>query len=193
MIVWAIFLIFGPLVIVALATGYAWPQTAPFRAAFVATASMSIGAAMVVYLVVSAIVASRPMLAKVAVAFALVAVTTRVGVFVASAMPVIKAEQLRARLVATRGASIRRQLRRDRTAISILPAPMIDPKAQAYDLLFAGQPQIGFLVSMIRAYYGIPTDARLDIVPTQPSGYCLRAVSVPWVGIQSCEQLPDRS
>lgn len=127
LIVWASFLLFVPAVCVAEATGYAGSQGAPYRAAFIATASIAAGAGVLAYLTVDLVVAVRPRLVKAVVPVALLTLAIGVSYFVNAAMPVIRAERLRAGLMASRAASISMQLRERRTVIAMVPAPLIDP------------------------------------------------------------------
>jgi hypothetical protein len=188
LIVWAWFLMFAPLVVVAEMTGYAgW--NAPHRAAFIATASMAASVAVVTYVVAGLAVAARPRLGVLVVPLALLAMAIGVGDFANAASPVIRAEHLRATLMASRAVSIRRQVQFHRSVIWIVPAPLIDPETEAYDLMYAGKPTWPFLVPAIREYYRVPARDGVEIIKRQPRGYCLPNVSVPWFGVRSCQQL----
>ena len=189
LLIWAVFLIFAPLLIVAAATGYAGSQLAPYRTVFVATALAAAGVAVLAYLVVSAVVIVRPMLSRAVLPVASVTLSIGIGVFVVSALPVIRAEQLRATLVDARAISVRRQLQRHPSEVLITPAPMIDQHTQAYDLLFGDARQIDYVIDGIHQYYGIPAAVQLRIARAQPHEYCLPEVSVPWFGVRSCGQL----
>ncbi|MHB1572146.1 MAG: hypothetical protein ACYC0H_23480, partial [Solirubrobacteraceae bacterium] len=189
LIAWGAFLLFVPLLIVAVMTGYAGAAIAPYRTAFIATASMAAGVGVLTYLAAGLAVAARPSVRPLLTPVALLAMAIGVGGFVHSASPVIRAERLRATLMASRAASIRRQLQLHKTVISIMPAQLIDPRTQAYDLLYGHRPPFAFLVPAIREYYRVPARDAVDIIERQPRGYCLPNVSIPSFGVQSCEQL----
>jgi hypothetical protein len=184
---------FAPLAVVAVMTGYA-NGTAPHRTAFIATASIAASVAVVTYVVAGLAVAARPRLGVLVVPLTLLAMAIGVGGFVNSASPVIRAEHLRATLMASRAASIRRQLQLHRTVISIVPAPLIDPETEAYDLFYAREPFQAnspwpFLVPAIREYYRVPARDAVEIIKLQPRGYCLPDVSITGFGVLSCQQL----
>lgn len=189
LIAWAAFLLFAPLAVVAVMTGYAGSVIAPYRTAFIATASMAAGVGVLTYLAAGVAVAARPGLRGLLVPVALLTMAVGVGGFANSASPLIRAERLRATLMASRAASIRRQLQLHGTVISIVPAQLIDPTTQAYDLFYARKPPYPFLVPAIREYYRVPARDTVDIIKLQPHGYCLANVSVPWFGVRSCELL----
>lgn len=189
LIAWAAFLLFAPLVVVGVMTGYAGSTIAPYRTAFIATASIAAGVGVLTYLAAGVAVAARPSLRGLLVPVALLTMAIGVGGFANSASPLIRAERLRATLMASRAASIHRQLHLHRTVISIVPAPLIDPTTQAYDLFYARKPPYPFLVPAIREYYLIPARDAVDIVKLQPRDYCLANVSVSWFGVRSCELL----
>jgi hypothetical protein len=188
LIAWFWFLMWAPLVVVAVMTAYAG-STAPHRTAFIVTASMVASVAVMTYVVAGLAVAARRRLGVLVVPLSLLAMAIGVGGFANSASPVIRAEHLRATLMASRAASIRRQVQFHRTVIWIVPAPLIDPETDAFDLLYAGKPTWSFVVPAIREYYRVPARDAVEIIKLQPRGYCLPNVSVPRFGVRSCQQL----
>lgn len=192
MLIWSVFLFVVPLIIVAVATGYSGAPLASYRAVFVATASMGVGTAILAY-ALAAMTASAGRRSSIATSLAaIVAVGVGVVGFVITATPVIAAEHLRAHTVAIRAASIHQQLRGHPGAISVTPAPLIDPATGAFDLIFGGRFQFDYVVGGIRIYYRIPAAVKLRIVSTQPGGYCLAGVDAPFGGIRACGQLAGR-
>ncbi|MGO9791568.1 MAG: hypothetical protein ACLP8S_19315 [Solirubrobacteraceae bacterium] len=187
LLIWTVYLMIAPRLIVALVTGISIAPVAFYRTAFIATACMTIAVAVLTYLFASAVVDERPSMSVAVVPAAAVAVVVGGAMFVASALPLIRAEELRATLVAARAVFISRQLHQHGHQIWIMPAPLLYPQTQAFDLGFGDIKQPGYVLPALRGYYGIPTSARVRVASAQPPGYCLSGVSVPWLGIRACE------
>ncbi|MGH2872904.1 MAG: hypothetical protein ACRDL5_10655 [Solirubrobacteraceae bacterium] len=189
LVIWALFLCCVPMVTVGVTTGYSGLTLATSRTAWVATASIAMGEALVAYVIAAAIVAAKPMLARVAVPTAAVAVAVALLAFQADARSVIRAERLRRTAFAARAMSIRRQLRNGRRSVAVAPLPLIDPNVDAYDLRFGTRLQFVFVLDGIRAYYRIPRDVRIHVIETQPLNYCLPHVRVGAFGVKPCSEL----
>ena len=84
-------------------------------------------------------------------------------------------------MMASRAASINRQLQLHRTVVSIMPAQLIDPQTQAYDMLYGHRPPFAILVPAIREYYRVPARDSIDVIKRQPRGCCLANVKHPLV------------
>jgi hypothetical protein len=193
MAAWGVFMIAAPLVIVALMTTFAGSTeggVAPYRAAFLMTYAAAFGVTLLTYASVSW---RRFELSPVAARWAL-AVVTGLGVAALyhQARPVMRAETKYAARVAQRAALIKRELAVDRTTITVLPAPLLYQRTQAFDLAF-NDPEHhdsgSWLLRFMPRYYGIPTPDRIEIPTAQPTAYCLPGVTLPWAGVASCERL----
>jgi hypothetical protein len=194
-VAWAAFLLVVPWLVTSALTAWGGSTESggrsPFRAAFLITGSVTVGA----ILLVLALLSQVPQLLSQARAAALGLVLVAGGLvgLAHKATPVIRAERMRAEAVAQRTASIGRQLAGDHSTIRIVPAPLLTVETQAYDLSFVPQrQQVAWIVEFLRSYYGIPPGDRLDIPGRQPADYCLPGVAAPWVGVRSCEQLRAR-
>lgn len=195
LVAWAAFLLVVPWLVTSALTAWGGSTESggrsPFRAAFLITGSVTVGA----ILLVLALLSQAPQLLSQARAAALGLVLVAGGLvgLAHKATPVIRAERMRAEAVAQRTASIGRQLAGDHSTIRIVPAPLLTVETQAYDLSFVPQrQQVAWIVEFLRSYYGIPPGDRLDIPGRQPADYCLPGVAAPWVGVRSCEQLRAR-
>lgn len=191
--IWAWFLCFVPLVAVGVSTGYSGLTLATSRTAWVATASIAMGEALVAYVIAAAVVAASPTLARVAVPTAAIAVAVALLAFQADARSVIRAERLRRTAFGARAISIRRQLLQARRTVAVAPLPLVDPNVDAYDLRFGTKLQFVFVLDGIRAYYRIPRDVRIRVIETQPLDYCLPHVRVGNFGVRSCSELAPAS
>jgi hypothetical protein len=193
MAAWGVFMIAAPLVIVALMTTFAGSTeggVAPYRAAFLMTYAAAFGVALLAY---ASAASSRFELSPLVVGWAL-AVVTGLGVAALyhQARPVLRAETKYAARVAQRAALIKRELAAERTTITLLPAPLLYQRTQAFDLAFNDpnhHDSGSWLLRFMPRYYGIPARDRIEVPTAQPAGYCLPGVTVPWAGVASCEQL----
>ncbi len=190
---WGVFMIAVPLVIVALMTTYAGSTeggVAPYRAAFLMTSAAATGVALLIYAADPRdTFAFSPL-----VAAGSLTVVTGLGVLALyhQARPVIRAEAKYAARVAQRASLIKRELAAGRTTVTLLPAPLLYQRTQAFDLAFNDpdhRDSGSWLLHFMPGYYGIPSHDRIVIPPTQPAGYCLPGVTVPWAGVASCEEL----
>jgi hypothetical protein len=191
--VWGAFMIAVPLVIVALMTTYAGSTeggVAPYRAAFLMTFAAAFGVALLSYVVASW---CRFELSPLAAGCALTLVTgLGVAALYHQARPVIRAETKYAARIAQRAALIKSELAAGRTTITLLPAPLLYQRTQAFDLAFNDpnhHDSGSWLLRFMPRYYDIPTRDRIEIPTAQPAAYCLPGVAVPWAGVAPCEQL----
>jgi hypothetical protein len=189
---WAMFLLLVPWLLTSALTAWAGStesnDRSPFRTSFLFTSSVTLAIAAFVLLLLSAfptVLSSRRA--------TLVALILSVGGIVGFAhhtAPIIRAERMRARVVALRDSSVRRQLSEHRRSIMLQPAPLLTVYTQGFDLSFAPvDEQRRWLVSALRSYYGIPAADHVVIAQTQPRGYCLPGVAASWVGVRSCQEL----
>lgn len=190
--VWALFLLVVPWLVTAALTAWGGStesgDRSPFRAAFLATGSVALGLALIVFLALSLLPRLLSQTRATVLAVLMVALGT-VGI-AHKAGPIIRAERLRAHLVSERSVSVRRQLAAGRTTIELAPAPLLTVFTQALDLSFtplSGQ-RSGW-VEDVELYYGIPSRDRVRIEAAQPRDYCLPGVAATWVGVRSCQEL----
>jgi hypothetical protein len=160
LILWAGFLLVMPLLVASVMVGYAGGPV-PYRAAFVATTAVTASIGLLMY------VAGRITLRDRSPAWllpgAVVALVVAVITFQQTAAPVISAEHVRQSAAAARAASIRQQLQEHPRVVSVMPVPLIDPRTEAYDLVFGPHRQLGYVLGEIRTYYGIPSAVRLAL------------------------------
>jgi hypothetical protein len=191
--IWGAFMIVVPLIIVALMTTYAGSTeggVAPYRAAFLMTFAAALGVALLTY----AVACSIRLEAYPLVASAALVVLTGVGVAALyhQARPVMHAEAKYASRLAQRAALISSELKAGDTTITLLPAPLLYQRTQAFDLAFDDphhHDSGSWLLRFMPRYYGIPGNDRIEVPTIQPPTYCLPGVAVPWAGVASCEQL----
>jgi hypothetical protein len=186
---WCIFLFCVPLLAVDISTALAGTTLAAPRTAYVAVAFIGAGVATFTYMVAAALFEARPRSAAFFGPAAAGAFAAAVVGFGSAALPVIRAEQLRQTALDARAVSIRRQLATRPSSVAVTPAPLLVRDTGAYDFNFGHRAQYPWVVDGVRAYYGIPARTALRVRPSQPWSYCLNAVTVPWDGAQSCEQL----
>lgn len=186
LLIWSAFLFVVPLVILALATGYSGAPLATSRTAFVAGASMAAGTAILAYALAAMAASAGRRACRGSSLIAVAAIGVGIAGFASTTRPVIAAEHLRAQAVAARAASVRAQLARHPPAISLMPAPLIDPMTGAYDLIFGNPYQFDYVLASLRTYYRVPTATQLHVVWTQPRGYCIAGVGVHLLGVRPC-------
>jgi hypothetical protein len=191
-VAWATFLLLAPWLLTSALTAWAGStesdDRSPFRASFLFTSSVTLAVAVFVVLLLSAfptVLAGRR-----ATLIAVLLSVAGIVSFAHHTAPIIRAESLRADVVAVRDSSVRRQLSEHRRSILLAPAPLLTVYTQAFDLSFATMgKQRAWLISALRRYYGIPAADHVVIARTQLRGYCLPGVAASWVGVRSCQEL----
>ncbi len=192
LVAWAGFLIAVPWLMTSALTTWGGSLESggrsPFRVAFLISGSVAVAVALLTI----ASLARFPLLLKRSGA-SLLALALVVGGSAGLAVRMrqtITAERMRAHALTLRSRSVAAALDEHRSTITLTPAPLLSVDTQAYDLSFAPlRQQRGWVVALVRQYYGIPGGTRIQIVARQPRDYCLPNVSASWVGVQSCQEL----
>lgn len=187
--VWCLFMSCVPMFVMDASTAYAGGTVAPPRAAYTATACIGIAVAIFAYVLAATLVSTSSRLTGVLNPAATIAFLSAVVGFGLVTAPVIRAERLRQTALQARTRSIRGQIALHRRAILIEPAPLIIFDTSAFDLRFQHHKQYVWVTEGLRQYYAIPKRTVLRVSPTQPRAYCLDGITVPWAGVQSCQQL----
>ena len=95
---------------------------------------------------------------------------------IASALPdavqLIQAESARARLVATRDASVQEQLKDGAKAIEVTPAPLLVYPTDARDFEYEKAQSKDWFELGYRTWFGIPFETPFVFDPQPPAGYC---------------------
>jgi hypothetical protein len=189
---WAVFLLAVPWLITAALTAWGGSTESgghsPFRAASLPVGCVAVALMLVVWLALSRF---PTFLARPHATLLALALVTAGGVGLAhKAGPIIRAESMRTDALDRRASSIQRQLTTGEMSIKVVPAPLLTVLTQAYDLSFAPtHEQRSGWTAAFRQGYGIPTRDAVDVVATQPRGYCLPGVDASWVGVRSCQEL----
>jgi hypothetical protein len=189
---WAGFLLIVPWIVTAALTAWGGSTESgghsPFRAAFLPLGFVALALILIVWVLLSW--RATPMSAPVTTLVTLVLAAGGTVALAHKAMPIIRAESMRAQAVSKRTSSIRRQLAAAAKPIRVVPAPLLTVFTQAYDLSFAtaDQQRSGWVSAFARGN-GIPQGETVSVITKQPRDYCLAGVTASWVGVQSCQQL----
>jgi hypothetical protein len=151
-------------------------------------ALFGVGVVLLVAVAVATLPAPRPRFLLPLVASALLVVAMPPLALEASAL--IRAEALRASLMATRDADIAEQVASGAERVVVMPAPILVSPSDARDFEFAVEQSKDWFVPGYRAWFGIPSGTRFEYVTTPPPGYCLEGAPSPAPGILACDAIP---